>query len=126
MQLLLQDLPYGRVSAPSIRSAYLRIAVMVGIIPLFMTTAKGNDWPQWMGGPQNNGSWSEEGILTKFPASGLAVKWRTPIGHGYSGPSVANGSVFVMDLQNSDPSNTSERVLCLDAANGNIRWQYAY
>ena len=39
---------------------------------------------------------------------------------------MANGSVFVMDLQNTDPSNTAERVLCMDSANGKIRWQYSY
>jgi outer membrane protein assembly factor BamB len=79
-----------------------------------------------MGGPQNNGVWREEGILTNFPASGPVVKWRTPIAPGYSGPSVANGSVFVMDRQNSDSSNSSERVLCLAADTGKIRWQYSY
>ena len=104
----------------------MRVAVMAGIVPLVLMTANGNDWPQWMGGPLNNGSWSEEGVLTNFPASGLAAKWRTPIGPGYSGPSVADGSVFVMDLRKSDPSNTSERVLCLDAGNGTLRWQHAY
>ena len=104
----------------------MRIAVMAGIVPLVLMTANGNDWPQWMGGPLNNGSWSEEGVLTNFPASGLAAKWRTPIGPGYSGPSVANGSVFVMDLQKAAPSNASERVLCLDAGNGTIRWKHAY
>ena len=97
-----------------------------GIVPLFLATAKGNDWPQWMGGPQNDGSWREDGIMTNFPASGLAAKWRTPIGPGYSGPSVANGSVFVMDRQASDPGNATERVLCLDAADGKVRWQHSY
>ena len=104
----------------------MRIAVMVGIVPFFLTTARGNDWPQWMGGPQNNGVWSEEGVLTNFPTSGLAARWRTTIGPGYSGPSVANGCLFVMDLQDANHSNASERVLCLDAGNGTIRWQHAY
>ena len=104
----------------------MRIAVAAGIAPFFLATAKGNDWPQWMGGPQNDGSWRETGIMTNFPVSGLAVKWRTPIGPGYSGPSVANGSVFVMDRQASAPSNATERVLCLDAADGKIRWQHSY
>ncbi|MEI7436002.1 MAG: PQQ-binding-like beta-propeller repeat protein [bacterium] len=126
MHILVQDLPHGRVFAPSTRSAYLSTAVVVGIIQLFMPAAKGNDWPQWMGGPQYSGVWSEDGILPRFPASGLAVKWRTPIGPGYSGPSVANGYVFVMDRKKSDPINSTERVLCLDAANGKIRWEYTY
>ncbi|OGV66152.1 MAG: hypothetical protein A3K19_19610 [Lentisphaerae bacterium RIFOXYB12_FULL_65_16] len=99
---------------------------MGGLVPLFLATASGNDWPQWMGGPQNDGAWREEGILATFPASGPVVKWRTPIGPGYSGPSVANGSVFVMDMQNAKPDGASERVLCLDADSGKVRWQYSY
>ena len=106
--------------------ACLRVAVTAGMVSLSLATANGNDWPQWMGGPQNDGSWHEEGILTKFPASGPVLKWRTPIGPGYSGPAVANGSVFVMDRQNADPAAPSERVLCLDAVTGKIRWQYSY
>ena len=109
-----------------LRRLWVCVTVMAGLVPLFLVTANGNDWPQWMGGPQNNGTWSEEGILTNFPASGPVVKWRTPVGPGYSGPSVAHGFVFVMDRQNSGPSNSSERVLCLDAGNGKIRWQYSY
>ena len=108
------------------REMYIRMSVVVGTLLLFLATAYGNDWPQWMGGPQNNGCWREEGILTRFPASGTVVKWRASIGPGYSGPSVANGSLFVMDLQNADASNSCERVLCLDAENGKIRWQYSY
>lgn len=109
-----------------VRSRRARIIATVAMIPLFLAAANGNDWPQWMGGPANDGSWREDGILTRFPASGLVAKWRTPIGPGYSGPSVANGSVFVMDRPSSDPGAPSERVLCLDADNGQIRWQYSY
>ena len=64
--------------------------------------------------------------MTNFPASGLTAKWRTPVGPGYSGPSVANGAVFCMDLQRSGPSNTQERILCHDQNTGKIRWQYSY
>lgn len=109
-----------------IRKTYVCMAVMIGMLSLFLVTANGNDWPQWMGGPENNGNWREEGILTNFPVSGAVVKWRTPVGPGYSGPSVANGSVFVMDRQNSDPSNSCERVVCLNADTGKVRWQYSY
>ena len=102
------------------------VAMMLGMIPLLLATANGNDWPQWMGGPENGGFWREDNILTNFQASGPAVKWRTHVGPGYSGPSVANGFVFVMDRQISDTTNSLERVLCLDAGNGKIRWQYSY
>jgi len=102
------------------------MTLTIGMVHLFPSTARGNDWPQWMGGPQNDGSWHEEGILTNFPATGPVVKWRIPIGPGYSGPSVANGCVFVMDRQKSDHGISSERVLCVDAGNGTTRWTYSY
>ncbi len=104
----------------------VRLAVTVGLLPLLVAAASGNDWPQWLGGPHNDGVWREAGILTTFPASGLVAKWRTPVGPGYSGPSVANGSVFVMDLQKASTGDTSERVLCLDVDSGKIRWEYSY
>lgn len=89
-------------------------------------------------GPQRDDVWRETGILTAFPASGANVRWRTPIGSGYSGPAVAKGRVYVMDrLLNQGTSNPkdpfprgtipgSERVLCLNEADGHIVWQFQY
>src|SRR5262245_34641371 len=51
-----------------------------------------DDWPQWMG-PKRDGVWRETGILDKFPNGGPKVRWRAPIGMGYSGPAVAGGKV---------------------------------
>src|SRR6185503_238177 len=88
---------------------------------------RADDWPQWLG-PQRDGVWRETGILEKFPAGGPKVRWRAPIGGGYTGPAVANGRVYVMDRQlapgTSNPSNAfsrgeipgTERVLCLNEA----------
>lgn len=59
-------------------------------------TASAEDWPQWLG-PQRDSVWRETGILEAFPADGPRLRWRTPIGSGYSGPAVADGRVFVMD-----------------------------
>src|ERR1019366_904561 len=58
--------------------------------------AHADDWPQWLG-PQRDGVWRETGILRKFPAGGPKVRWRTPVGEGYSGPSVAKGKVYITD-----------------------------
>src|SRR3989339_243794 len=54
------------------------------------------DWPQWRG-PTRDGVWSETGIVERFEARELPVKWRVAIGGGYNGPTVADGRVFVMD-----------------------------
>jgi outer membrane protein assembly factor BamB len=98
---------------------------------------KADDWPQWVG-PQRDGVWRENGIVEKFSAEGPKVRWRVPIGGGYSGPAVANGRVYVMDRRlapgSSNPGNAfsrgeipgSERVLCLNEADGKVLWQHEY
>jgi hypothetical protein len=40
-----------------------------------------DDWPQWFG-PQRDGIWREDGILTKFPADGVKPLWKKPLGAG--------------------------------------------
>ncbi len=60
--------------------------------------ARAEDWPQWLG-PRRDGQWREEGILGKFPETGLTYRWRTPIGGGFAGPAVARGRVYVTDRQ---------------------------
>ncbi len=99
-------------------------------------TAPADDWPQWLG-PNRDSIWRETGITTSFPAAGLQVKWRIPIGLGYGGPAVAGGKVYLMDyirtggdMKNS-PSGRSllegvERVLCLDADTGALLWKHEY
>ena len=59
-------------------------------------SAYSEDWPQWLG-VQRDGVWREDGIIDSFPEGGPKVLWRTKLGGGYSGPSIANGRVFVMD-----------------------------
>jgi len=99
--------------------------------------AWGNDWPQWLG-PRRDGVWRETGILKEFPPAGLNVRWRTAIRAGYAGPAVAGGRVYVMDRvlapRDSKPADPfqrghlpgSERVLCLNEADGRILWQHEY
>ncbi len=53
-----------------------------------------DDWPQWMG-PQRDNVWRETGIISKFPADGPKVLWRSKLAGGYSGPAVTQGKVFI-------------------------------
>src|SRR5262245_47944330 len=85
---------------------------LLAIAGLAGTNAKADDWPQWRG-PQRDGVWRETGILESIPAGGLKFRWRARVGNGYSGPSVAQGRVYVTDRQ---PSAVVERVLCFDEA----------
>ena len=81
------------------------------------------DWPQFRG-PRRCGVWNETGILEKFPAGGLTVRWRTPVGGGYSGPAVAGGRVFVSDFARVKGSSGAERVHCLDERTGKVLWTF--
>jgi len=108
----------------------------VTILSLGQGPASADDWPQWLG-PQRDSVWRETGIVDRFPAEGLAVKWRTPVGLGYSGPAVAGQRVVVMDylpregeVVNNPGARArlegAERILCLDAATGEVLWTHAY
>ncbi|MDH4238104.1 MAG: PQQ-like beta-propeller repeat protein [Phycisphaerae bacterium] len=81
------------------------------------------DWPQWRG-PNRDGTWKEKGILTKFTTEQLPIRWRAEISNGYSGPTVAEGRVYITDRLTS-PEQV-ERVLCFDAMTGKPIWSYEY
>ncbi len=95
------------------------------------------DWPQWLG-PNRDSVWRETGVAGKFPEGGPRVLWRTAIGAGYAGPSVAGGKVYLTDRKLAEgaknPANAfdksvvagSERVICLNEADGKEIWKYEY
>lgn len=117
-----------------------RTALRFGLIPIagmFLYGATADDWPQWLG-PQRDGVWRETGIIEKFPEGGPKQLWRAPLGSGYSGPSVSNGKVFVMDrivpAETPKPKSPfdmsqipgNERVLCFKEADGQLLWKHEY
>src|SRR5947207_11460617 len=65
------------------------------------STLVADNWPQWLG-PRRDAVWRETGIIEKFPEKGPDIKWRTPVGAGYSGPAVANGRVYLTDRMLSE------------------------
>jgi outer membrane protein assembly factor BamB len=114
------------------------LALALSLSALGRATA--DDWPQWLG-PQRDGVWRGTGILDKFPEGGPQVRWRTPIAAGYSGPAVANGKVYITDRVLADGAQNhkepipqrprkgipgSERVLCLNEADGKLLWKHEY
>lgn len=116
----------------SMKQWILGACVAIGI----GASVQADDWPQWLG-PQRDGVWRESGIVDRLPQSGLKVKWRTPIGSGYSGPAVVGPHVFVTDRkinEGTDPQSpfqrgavpSLERVLCLDATTGKQIWEHSY
>jgi outer membrane protein assembly factor BamB len=113
------------------------IAVLSLALLVVASSARSDDWPQWLG-PKRDGVWRETGILDKFPDKGPTIRWKTPIGSGYSGPAVAGGKVFITDrildqnAKNPDSGftknvvNGKERILCLEEASGKVLWKHEY
>jgi outer membrane protein assembly factor BamB len=86
-------------------------------------TAHADDWPQWRG-PTRDGVWRETGVVERFKSSHLKPRWRVPISSGYSGPTVADGRVYVTDRV-EEPKQI-ERVHCFNANSGEKIWSHTY
>ena len=100
------------------------------------------DWPQYLG-PSRNTVWNEKEVELNFDENPPKLLWSKPIGGGYSGPSVSDNKVFVMDRE-AEPYKPkkikpgtnlnfvkakiqgTERVLCLDSRTGGIKWSHSY
>lgn len=115
-------LPARRIARLLTALAASRMFAVTGTL-LLLATAAAEDWPQWRG-QGRDGVWNETGLIESFSGESVQRKWTTPIGAGYSGPTVADGRVFVMDRL-TEPVST-ERVLCLDAQTGHELWRHAY
>lgn len=105
-----------------------RSCLLSGLIAILSTTAAmdflaADDWPQWRG-PNRDGKWKEQGLVEKFDSPKLKRKWTVKIGSGYSGPTVANGRVYVMDRL-TEP-NQVEQVLCFHEETGERIWKQTY
>ncbi len=58
----------------------------------------------WTGfrGPQRDGVYDEKPILTNWPATGLRLLWRQPIGGGFSSFAVARGLACTIEQRRED------------------------
>src|SRR5262245_48117757 len=100
-----------------------RLLVAVALAPLLsLATLHADDWPQWRG-LNRDGVCGETGLLQSFPAGGLKVRWRAPIGWGFSSPVVARGRVYLADSELMKP-RARERLHCLDETTGKPLWSH--
>jgi len=100
---------------------------MHGILAFFLAagtvvSAAGatNDWPQFLG-PTRNGVYGGTDLVEGWPAGGPAVVWQKPVGHGFSGPVVADHKLILFHRRLDQ-----ETVECLDARTGSPVWSFAY
>ncbi len=76
-------------------------------------------WSQWRG-PNRDGVVPAASVPAVWPAQ-LALKWKQPVGEGYSSPVVADGRVFVHSRTDPD-----EIVSAFDLATGKPIWSARY
>jgi outer membrane protein assembly factor BamB len=105
----------------NVRSRWLLFALTVAALGSSAVTA--DDWPQWRG-PTRDGVWRETGLVDRFASAELTPRWRVPISAGYSGPTVADGRVYVTDRV-AEPKQI-ERVHCFDWKTGERIWSHSY
>jgi hypothetical protein len=55
----------------------------------------------------------------------LAIRWRVPVGWGFSSPVVAQGRVYLADSEVARPK-AKERLHCFDEKSGKPLWTHAY
>jgi len=97
-------------------------ALTLSLLPSAVLQA--DEWPQWRG-PNRDGVCGETGLLESFPADGLKVRWRVPVGWGFSSPVVAQGRVYLADSEVVKPK-AKERVHCFDETTGKVLWTHVY
>ena len=85
-------------------SACASVLASLSLVLSGSASGRANDWPQWFGADRD-GVWKETGLLQKFPEDGPKIRWRVPMGIGYSGPAVAGNKVYVMDLERAVDEN---------------------
>jgi outer membrane protein assembly factor BamB len=97
------------------------MTVVLGLLLSFALRA--DDWPQFRG-PNRDSDWNETGILKTFPTEGLKIRWRTPVGPGWSSPVVVRGRVYLTDMRSEKP-RAWERIRCFEESTGKPLWSYA-
>ena len=91
-----------------------------GLSCSLVALVQAEDWPQWRG-PNRDNVWNETGILRTLPAEGLKVRWRAPVGPGWSSPVVVRGRVFLTDMRLEKP-RAWERIQCFKESTGQRLW----
>ena len=105
----------------------MRAGILALLLLLVLpAVVEAEDWPEWRGRGRL-GVWNENGIVERFPASGLEFSWRVPVRDGYGGPAVAAGRVFVTDFESMpNTGHGIERLLVLDEKSGQVLWQHTW
>ena len=102
---------------------FFRTSIVLLSLFIFSIELLSADWQQWRG-PNRDGIWNESGIISEFNSPKLEPVWSSPIGAGYSGPTISDNRVYVTSYL--DKPKQVEQVHCLDRFTGKEIWKYVY
>lgn len=83
------------------------------------------DWPYWRG-PEGNSISREKGLpdtINPEGGEGSNLSWKKTEAAGRSTPIVMNGKLYTLCRDNPGTALEREKVICLDAATGDILWE---
>lgn len=80
------------------------------------------DWPHWRG-PEMNGISREKGLVSSFSPDGENLIWRKESLAARSTPIVLRGKLYTICRSFPETTKEGEKVVCADAATGEIIWQ---
>jgi outer membrane protein assembly factor BamB len=89
----------------------------VNLKPVAIATTK--DWSQWRG-PNRDGVAPAGPFRTDWKANPPKLLWTAPCGGGYGQPVIVNGLLYLHDF-----ADGKERLRCLDANSGDVKWEHA-
>ena len=67
------------------------------LLIFFVCTSAAQEWPDWRG-IHRDGVWNEPGVVKEFTGDTIPLKWSIPCGPGYTGPTVAEGLVYLISF----------------------------
>jgi outer membrane protein assembly factor BamB len=86
------------------------------------------DWPNWRG-PQQNRVSTEKGLIDRWDPDGgpeSNILWKSNALGGRSTPIVLRGKLYTIVRDQPNSPNEGEKVVCADAATGEILWEHRF
>lgn len=80
------------------------------------------DWPNWRGPEQNRIS-RETGLVAEWDPEGENLLWHKPELELRGTPIVMRGKLYTLARSDIDTTTEGEKVVCLDAATGDLIWE---
>ena len=96
-----------------------QMVAQIVLSALMVTTATGEDWPQWRG-PHRDGAVESFNAPASWPGT-LSELWKVEVGLGYATPLLVGERIFMFTRQGDD-----EVMTALDAGTGKVIWRTAY